>query len=314
VVNEENTRHPAIDCDINVFRSLLYIQYVDHRSDSRTGTTEQLTKFMSLHRFQINALQDLLMSNRNLPIDLIRTLITISEVGGYTRAAKVLGRTQPAITLQIKRLEALVNAKLVSQLGQKSILTDDGQMLAVYARKILRLNDDAMANFTRQTSGDTLRIGLPTDFATAYLQDALMQFTHHKPAVQLEIRCDLSSTLLSELHEDEHDIIIALYSGEDNQYLSHHWSQQPIWVCAERYKLKRTQPVPIIAHHEGCAYRDRMTSVLTRERRQCEGFPALPPIQLGIFFRHSQLSAAGSRLVEHLNDHLSELERVEAVI
>jgi len=78
------------------------------------------------------------MSNRNLPIDLIRTLITISELGGYTRAAKVLGRTQPAITLQIKRLEALVNAKLVSQLGQKSILTDDGQMLAVYARKILR--------------------------------------------------------------------------------------------------------------------------------------------------------------------------------
>jgi len=294
------------------------------------------------------------MSNRNLPIDLIRTLITISEVGGYTRAAKVLGRTQPAITLQIKRLEALVNAKLVSQLGQKSILTDDGQMLAVYARKILRLNDDAMASFTRQTSGDTLRIGLPTDFATAYLQDALMQFTHHKPAVQLEIRCDLSSTLLSELHEDEHDIIIALYSGEDNQYLSHHWSQHPIWVCAERFKLKRTQPVPLIAHHEGCAYRDRMTSVLTRERRQwnvvfsapgiaelqravldsfgvtaltrttllggmreigkAEGFPALPPIQLGIFFRHSQLSAAGSRLVEHLNDHLSELERVEAVI
>jgi len=294
------------------------------------------------------------MSNRNLPIDLIRTLITISEVGGYTRAAQVLGRTQPAITLQIKRLEALVNAKLVSQVGQKSVLTDDGQLLAVYARKILRLNDDAIAKFSTQTPGDSLRIGLPTDFATAYLQDALMQFSHRAPSVQLKIRCDLSAKLLEELHEDEHDIIIALYSDEDNQYLSHHWSQQPIWVCAEQFELNKQQPVPLIAHHEGCAYRDRMTSVLTRQRRQWnivfsapgiaelqravlasfgvtaltsttlldgmreidedDGFPNLPPIQLGIFYRHSQMSEAGSRLIKHLNGQLSELTAVKSGI
>ncbi len=294
------------------------------------------------------------MNNRNLPIDLIRTLITISEVGGYTRAAEVLGRTQPAITLQIKRLEALVNAKLVSQVGQKSILTDDGQLLAVYARKILRLNDDAIAKFSTQTPGDALRIGLPTDFATAYLQEALMQFSYSKPEMQLKIRCDLSARLLEELHDDEHDIIIALYSDEDNQYLSHQWSQQPIWVCAEQFDIDQQLPVPIIAHHKGCAYRDRMTSVLTRARRQWnivfsapgiaelqravlasfgvtaltsatlldgmreigadEGFPALPSIQLGIFYRHSQLSEVGSELITQLNDHISGLAEVEAGI
>jgi len=294
------------------------------------------------------------MSNRNLSIDLIRTLITISEVGGYTRAAQVLGRTQPAITLQIKRLEAIVNAKLISQVGQKSILTDDGQLLAVYARKILRLNDDALAKFSTHTAGDTLRIGLPTDFATAYLQKALMQFNHRKPAVQLKIRCDLSAKLLEELHEDEHDIVIALYSDEDNQYLSHHWSQQPIWVCAEQFDLNQQQPIPIVAHHEGCTYRDRMTSALSRERRQWnivfsapgiaelqravlasfgvtaltratlldgmremdedEGFPDLPPVQLGIFYRHSQMSEAGSVLIKHLDGELSKLSEAEIAI
>jgi len=294
------------------------------------------------------------MSNRNLSIDLIRTLITVSEVGGYTRAAHVLGRTQPAITLQIKRLEALVNAKLISQVGQKSILTDDGQLLAVYARKILRLNDDALAKFSTQSTEDTLRIGLPTDFATAYLQKALMQFSDRNPAVQLNIRCDLSATLLQELHEDEHDIVIALYSDEDNQYLSHHWSQQPIWVCGEEFELNQRQPVPIIAHHEGCAYRDRMTSALSRERRQWnivfsapgiaelqravlasfgvtaltnatlltgmreinedEGFPSLPAVQLGIFYRHSQMSEAGSVLIKHLNGQLSALSEAETAI
>jgi len=51
-----------------------------------------------------------------------------------------------------------------------------------------------------------------------------------------------------------------------------------------------------------------------REIDEDEGFPTLPPIQLGIFYRHSQMSEAGSRLVKHLNDHLSALTEVETSI
>ncbi|MFK8079472.1 MAG: LysR substrate-binding domain-containing protein [Granulosicoccus sp.] len=286
------------------------------------------------------------MSNRNIPIDLLRTLITISEVGGFTRAAALLGRTQPAISLQIKRLEQLLGARLLSQSGQKTLLSDDGQRLAVYARQILRLNDEAFAQFSTELPDGSLRVGLPTDFSTAYLQDAIMQYGQNMQGTQLEIHCGLSANLLDELHRAEHDVIVALYSDEDNQYLSHHWLQQPVWVCSERLKLCKDQPVPIIAHYEGCAYRERMTSVLSRERRQwnivfsapgiaevqkavlssfgvtaltkktqlsgmrilkeSEGFPALPAIHVGIFYRHSQISKVGLLLVEHLNNLLSE--------
>ncbi len=92
------------------------------------------------------------MTNRNLPIDLLRTLITISEVGGHTRAAALLGRTQPAISLQIKRLDEFLGVKCLTQSGQKSVLSDDGQRLAVYARQILRLNDEAVAHFQQNHS------------------------------------------------------------------------------------------------------------------------------------------------------------------
>jgi len=51
-----------------------------------------------------------------------------------------------------------------------------------------------------------------------------------------------------------------------------------------------------------------------REIDESEGFPTLPPIQLGIFYRHSQMTEAGSMLVKHLNDHLSELAEVETGI
>lgn len=287
------------------------------------------------------------MSNKNLPIDLLRTLITISEVGGHTRAAKLLGRTQPAISLQIKRLDQMLGVKLLAQTGQRTVLSDDGQRLAVYARQILRLNDEVVARFASETIESSLRIGIPTDFSTAFLQDAILKFGQQSTGTELKIHCSLSANLIDELHRGEHDVVIALCSDEDNQYLSHHWIQQPLWVCAEKFKLAKDQPVPIIAHHEGCAYRDRMTSVLSRERRQWsivfsapgiaeiqravlssfgvtaltektllkgmrplrknEGFPALPAINVGIFYRHSQVSQAGLSLIEHLNQLLSGL-------
>ncbi len=287
------------------------------------------------------------MAHKNLPIDLLRTLITISEVGGHTRAAKLLGRTQPAISLQIKRLDELLGVKLLTQSGQKTVLSDDGQQLAVYARQILRLNDEAVAQFASEAANSSLRIGLPTDFSTAFLQNAILNFGQQHKGTDLKIHCALSANLLDELHRAEHDVIIALHSDEDNQYLSHQWIQQPVWACAEKFELKTDQPVPIIAHYEGCPYRERMTSVLSRERRQWnivfsapgiaelqgavlssfgvtaltektllkgikiltenEGFPALPAIHVGIFYRHSQTSQVGLKLIEHLNRLLTGL-------
>lgn len=287
------------------------------------------------------------MSNKNIPIDLLRTLITISEMGGHSRAATLLGRTQPAISLQVKRLEQLMGAKLLSQQGQKTILSDDGQRLAVYARQILRLNDEAIAQFSKQSAVGALRVGLPTDFSTAYLQDAIMRFGQERQGTRLDIHCALSANLLDALHRGEHDVIVALFSDEDNQYLAHHWLQQPVWVCSEDLELSPDKPIPIIAHHDGCAYRERMTSVLTRERRQwhiafsapgiselqravlasfgvtaltektlqsgmrtlteMEGFPAMPALHVGIFYRHSQVSEATLVLIEHLNQLLSGL-------
>lgn len=287
------------------------------------------------------------MLNKNLPIDLLRTFITISEVGGYTRAAELLGRTQPAISLQIKRLDELLGVRLFTQTGQKTVLTDDGQRLAVYARQILRMNDEAVAQFSAEPVDGPLRVGLPTDFSTAYLQEAILKYGRNNSDTELRIHCSLSANLLDELHRGDHDVIVALYSDEDNQYLSHHWIQQPLWVCSEEFKLAKGHPVPIVAHHEGCAYRERMTSVLSRERRQWnivfsapgiaelqsavlssfgvtaltqktllkgmrvlqekEGFPVLPAIHVGIFYRHSQTSPAGLMLVEHMNQLLSGL-------
>jgi len=60
----------------------------------------------------------------NLPIDLLRSFVTVKEYGGVSRAAEVLARTQPAVSLQIKRLETLLEQRLFHRSRQKFELTD----------------------------------------------------------------------------------------------------------------------------------------------------------------------------------------------
>ena len=104
------------------------------------------------------------MAHINLPIDLLRTFVTVIEVGSYTYAATLLGRTQPAISLQIKRLEELVDQPLIVRKGRHVVLTERGELLIDQARQILRLNDIAVSQFDRYSEKSSLRIGLPVDY------------------------------------------------------------------------------------------------------------------------------------------------------
>ena len=139
----------------------------------------------------------------NLPTDLLRAFVSVIDLGGYTRAADALGRTQPAISLQMKRLEELLDAKLLTHEGRELKLTEEGEALAVYARQLLGLNDEAVAKLKGRAAKGQLRVGLPTDFSVAFLQDSIVDFAGEQAKVTLSITCDLSRKLLDLLHADE---------------------------------------------------------------------------------------------------------------
>jgi len=103
----------------------------------------------------------------NLSTELLRTFITVIEVASFTRAADILGRTQPAISLQVKRLEQMVGYDLIERKGKEISLTERGEALAIHARQILRLNDLAMVQFEQsrkleRTADMGRRQGFPT--------------------------------------------------------------------------------------------------------------------------------------------------------
>jgi DNA-binding transcriptional LysR family regulator len=286
------------------------------------------------------------MRSINLPTDLLRAFVSVIDLGGYTRAADALGRTQPAVSLQMKRLEELLDARLITHEGRELKLTEQGEALAVYARQLLRLNDEAVAKLKGRSARGQLRVGLPTDFSVAFLQEAIAGFVGANAQVTMSITCDLSRKLIDMLHADELDIAIALLAQDKNPYLVRSWEETPIWAVARDAAVQRQEPVPLVTHPEGCEYRRRMTAALRAEGRDWriayttpeigglqravsagigvtaltrktllpdmralsarDGFPALEPIRIGLFYKHQRLSGAGLMLVDSLISRMDE--------
>ena len=276
----------------------------------------------------------------NLPTNLLRTFVTVVEVEGFTKAANILGRTQPAISLQVQRLEQLVGHKLILRVGKDVSLTEQGESLAVYARQILQLNDIAIAHFESRNKGETLRVGLPLDYAVNLLQAKLTELIKNNPDFRIEIRCDLSRNLIELLRKNEIDIAVALFEGNDQQFLFQNWTEKPTWVGAKNFTPPLNLEIPLVVHPHGCVYRDRMTTALklaglrwriafsspgigALQRAVCDGLgfsclteptlrkgmaslsvvdglPSLEPLHIGLFARQAQLGTAGYIIIDQI--------------
>jgi DNA-binding transcriptional LysR family regulator len=278
------------------------------------------------------------MSFTNLSTELLRAFITVIEVASFTRTAEILGRTQPAISLQIKRLEQTVGYALIERKGKEITLTERGEALAIHARQILRLNDLAMVQFETPSESSKLRVGLPVDYAVNTLQSCLTDVVRKYSEVQVEIRCDLSKHVLSALRSNEIDIAVALFDGDDQQFLFRNWKEQPTWVGAIDFDIPAASDIPLVVHPYGCVYRDRMTNALKLEGKswriaysspgiggvqravhdglglscltaptvqsgmrkftEKDGLPVLPPLHIGLFARQAQLGAGGYAAID----------------
>ncbi|MCB6176633.1 LysR family transcriptional regulator [Rhodobacter sp. Har01] len=129
------------------------------------------------------------------PADLLRTFIAVVELGGHSKAGALLGRSQPAISLQLGRLEDLIRAPLLTQDGRKIQPAPAGEALLSFAREMVRINDEAVAHFHRADMSGVLRIGLYTGDAVSVLQGTLTGFIQRHPEVELENHRDLSRAL-----------------------------------------------------------------------------------------------------------------------
>jgi DNA-binding transcriptional LysR family regulator len=104
-----------------------------------------------------------------LDIDQLRTFVAIADTGSFTRAAEIVHKTQSAVSMQMKRLEERLGKPVFERDGRSSKLTEDGERLLDYARRMLRLNAECVASFTDAELAGRVRLGVPDDYADRYL-------------------------------------------------------------------------------------------------------------------------------------------------
>lgn len=205
---------------------------------------------------------------RNIPTDLLRAFVTIIDLRGYTRAGEQLGRTQPAISLQMKRLQELINVQLFVKDSGGSKLTEAGEIVAGYARQILALNDSMLLRLSSRDGGGKLRLGIPNDYADHFLPRLMAGLAEDQNGISFDVVCGLSHELLKGLRENAFDIVVAMTPDGPAEGAFMTWREALTWVGSGTGQHRPSDPLRIVCYQEGCLYRRNMLTALQRDGRQ----------------------------------------------
>ena len=184
---------------------------------------------------------------QGLDADLLRVFVLIAEGHSFTQAATLIGRTQSAVSMQIRRLEDLLGQSLLARgKGGAVTLTPHGSYLLSRARQILALNDEVMATFRAPEIAGTVRLGTPDDYAFAYLPMVLKRFAESHPAVQVDVRCSPSEDLVRAIRAGELDLTLITDGNQPAGWpVVSLWRGPLVWVTSTRYAPHRQDPLPL---------------------------------------------------------------------
>ena len=283
----------------------------------------------------------------NLDTDLLRTFVAIADFGSFTRAGELVHRTQSAVSMQIKRLEKALGKPVFQRQGRTVALTAEGEALLGYARRILKLHEEAVVTLTRPDLVGAVRLGIPDDYVMRFLPDILTRFAQAYPRVQVDVQCEPSHKLTSLLQRRRLDLgLITCGPGEE---IGEVLRREPVvWATSERHFAHEQDPLPLALFQKGCFVRDSAMKSLDEAGRSYrvaysspsltgihaavsaglavtaiartivptgvralsaeEGFPLLPIASITL----QRAPRAGSTVIDCLATHIAEGFRVEA--
>jgi len=201
----------------------------------------------------------------NIDVALLRAFIAVAETGRMTTAAKIVHRTQGAISQQIKRLETQFDARLFDRKAGSASLTREGEKLLVNAHRLISLNDEIMDRMRTVDFTGEVRLGVAHDIVRAMMPPVLRRFRQEHPNVLITLMSDTTQTLRADLRERKIDLAILTESerGDRDQFLL---TDQLIWVGAKGGDAHRRRPLSVALGQENCGFRAAAIKALTKAR------------------------------------------------
>ncbi|MGE3989815.1 LysR substrate-binding domain-containing protein [Pseudorhodoplanes sp.] len=200
-----------------------------------------------------------------LDLDCLRTFLSIAETASFTRTAHIVGRTQSAISMQIKRLEAIIGGKLFERQSGSLRLTSRGETLRDYAVQLLQVNEEALERVRGFELSGKVRLGVSDDFAEGPLGGILSTFRKAHSRVNLEITVSLTHELLDMLDNGRFDLVVAKKpSAGPERPCAVLNCVDLVWACAAQSAILDQEPLPIVSFPERAYPRDILIAALKK--------------------------------------------------
>ncbi|MBB2188984.1 LysR family transcriptional regulator [Gluconacetobacter azotocaptans] len=222
---------------------------------------------------------------RNVPTELLRSFVAIVEAGSMAQATETIFLTQSALSLQMKRLEDVLQQKLFRRDGRRLLLSAAGEELVAYARQLLALNDRIVQNLGQDQDHDPITVGMVQDFADTILPDVLGRFRLEHPRARLIVRVGGSAELLDMFDRARLDLVLCL--GQHGDRADATWkvvgADRMAWL-GDPANTERSE-LPLVLLEPPCRFRDAALRVLGQDRREYRivlETPNLPAMRAGV--------------------------------
>ncbi|MEM7176433.1 MAG: LysR family transcriptional regulator [Pseudomonadota bacterium] len=197
--------------------------------------------------------------------DLLHTFATIAECGSLTGAASRLGRTQSAISVQLRKLEESLATPLFVRNARGMALNPAGAALLSRARPILGAIRDAAGLFIEPLSG-AIRVGLPDDYDDSLLERILTEFSQSHSDVQVLARSGCTSGYRAAIESGELDV--AVCSGLHDPGGEPLGSEPIVWAARDGSAWPTEAAVPLAVLDRPCYWRDLPAQALGKAGRE----------------------------------------------
>ncbi len=215
------------------------------------------------------------MSQINFDIASLRTFVVGMELGSFAKAADRVGRSTSAVSAQIKKLEEQAGAALFVKAGRNLALTEAGETMLGFARRLVDLNDDAADAMRRPVLEGWVRLGLQEDFGETMLPDVLGRFTRAHPKVRVEARVAGNLDLIGRIDSNELELALVWGStdpvglkpgsaGRNEQLIA---NPQMCWIGSPALTWRRDtgEPLPLVGFDRPCVFFSKATAALDRQ-------------------------------------------------
>jgi DNA-binding transcriptional LysR family regulator len=205
-----------------------------------------------------------MMKQQDLQLDWLRAFVAVVDAGSLSAAAAVVHRSQSAVSMQLKKLEQAAGSVLLLRTPREVALTAAGAELLPHARRVLAAHAAALDTLHGAQIRGQLRLGVPEDYAQAYLGQVLRDYVGLYPAVEINLVCEQSTALIRKVESGELDL--ALVSRDEPDRGEYLFDETMVWVGDSQHAAWLRDPLPIALYELGSRARSAVDAVEARQR------------------------------------------------